>query len=288
MTAYDYLVPTVVESVAARRAGLRPVLAAAARADHLHRHTDRRHGREPGVRADAVPRVRGSREGHQHLHQLARRRHHGAVRDLRHDEVRAARQVDVLLRPGGVGGGGAACRGHARASDSRSRTLASCSTSPTAAAAGQATDIELQAKEILRMRDMLNEMLANDTGQSIERHPQGHGPRLHHGVPRKPRSTVSSTRSSPAGRPSSIDRGRRRSLSYGGRRGEVRRRGRARQVQLLRQVAEAGQKADRRARRLHLRRMHRAVQRHHRRGAVRDRPRSASRTCRSPGRSSSS
>ena len=34
---------------------------------------------------------------------------------------------------------------------------------------GQATDIELQAKEILRMRDLLNEMLAHDTGQSIDK-----------------------------------------------------------------------------------------------------------------------
>ncbi|MFZ0059943.1 MAG: ATP-dependent Clp protease proteolytic subunit [Acidimicrobiales bacterium] len=40
---------------------------------------------------------------------------------------------------------------------------------PYGGAAGQATDIELQAKEILRMRDMLNEMLADDTGQSIEK-----------------------------------------------------------------------------------------------------------------------
>jgi ATP-dependent Clp protease protease subunit len=40
---------------------------------------------------------------------------------------------------------------------------------PYGGAAGQATDIELQAKEILRMRDMLNEMLANDTGQTTEK-----------------------------------------------------------------------------------------------------------------------
>src|ERR1700735_340948 len=40
---------------------------------------------------------------------------------------------------------------------------------PYGGAAGQATDIELQAREILRMRDMLNEMLAFDTGQSIAR-----------------------------------------------------------------------------------------------------------------------
>ncbi len=40
---------------------------------------------------------------------------------------------------------------------------------PYGGAAGQASDIELQAREILRMRDMLNEMLATDTGQPIER-----------------------------------------------------------------------------------------------------------------------
>jgi ATP-dependent Clp protease protease subunit len=40
---------------------------------------------------------------------------------------------------------------------------------PYGGAAGQATDIELQAKEILRMRDLLNQMLADDTGQSIEK-----------------------------------------------------------------------------------------------------------------------
>jgi ATP-dependent Clp protease protease subunit len=38
---------------------------------------------------------------------------------------------------------------------------------PYGGAAGQATDIELQAKEILRMRDLLNEMLAEDTGQAM-------------------------------------------------------------------------------------------------------------------------
>jgi ATP-dependent Clp protease, protease subunit len=40
---------------------------------------------------------------------------------------------------------------------------------PYGGAAGQATDIELQAREILRMRDMLNEMLANDSGQPIDK-----------------------------------------------------------------------------------------------------------------------
>jgi ATP-dependent Clp protease protease subunit len=34
---------------------------------------------------------------------------------------------------------------------------------------GQASDIELQAKEILRMRDLLSGMLAEDTGQTQEK-----------------------------------------------------------------------------------------------------------------------
>ena len=40
---------------------------------------------------------------------------------------------------------------------------------PWGGVGGQASDIEIQAREILRMKDMLNEMLANDTGQSVER-----------------------------------------------------------------------------------------------------------------------
>ncbi len=40
---------------------------------------------------------------------------------------------------------------------------------PWGGAAGQASDIEIQAKEIIRMRDLLNEMLASDTGQSVEK-----------------------------------------------------------------------------------------------------------------------
>jgi len=40
---------------------------------------------------------------------------------------------------------------------------------PYGGTAGQASDIEIQAKEILRMRDLLNNMLAIDTGQPIEK-----------------------------------------------------------------------------------------------------------------------
>jgi ATP-dependent Clp protease protease subunit len=40
---------------------------------------------------------------------------------------------------------------------------------PWGGAAGQASDIEIQAKEILRMRDLLNSLLAADTGQTMEK-----------------------------------------------------------------------------------------------------------------------
>jgi ATP-dependent Clp protease protease subunit len=34
---------------------------------------------------------------------------------------------------------------------------------------GQATDIEIHAREIMEWRDRLNKILVNDTGQSLER-----------------------------------------------------------------------------------------------------------------------
>ena len=40
---------------------------------------------------------------------------------------------------------------------------------PYGGAAGQAADIEIQAKEIIRMRDLLNEMIAFDTGQTLDK-----------------------------------------------------------------------------------------------------------------------
>jgi ATP-dependent Clp protease protease subunit len=40
---------------------------------------------------------------------------------------------------------------------------------PWGGVGGQASDIELQAKEILRMRDLLNGIIADDTGQDAER-----------------------------------------------------------------------------------------------------------------------
>ena len=51
---------------------------------------------------------------------------------------------------------------------------------PHGGASGQAVDIEIQAKEIVRMRELLDEILAFHTGQALDRVSQGHRPRLHH------------------------------------------------------------------------------------------------------------
>jgi ATP-dependent Clp protease protease subunit len=40
---------------------------------------------------------------------------------------------------------------------------------PWGSGGGQATDIEIQAREILRMRDLLNEILSSHTGQPVEK-----------------------------------------------------------------------------------------------------------------------
>jgi ATP-dependent Clp protease protease subunit len=39
---------------------------------------------------------------------------------------------------------------------------------PLGGAQGQASDIEIQAREILRLKERLNELLAHHTGQSVE------------------------------------------------------------------------------------------------------------------------
>ena len=40
---------------------------------------------------------------------------------------------------------------------------------PLGGTQGQATDIEIQAKEILRLKKILNEIMAENTGQSVEK-----------------------------------------------------------------------------------------------------------------------
>ncbi len=99
------LVPMVIESSQPRRARLRHLLAAAPGADHLPRRRDRGPRRQPDHRPAPVPRVRGPGEGHQPVHQLARRRGDERARDLRHDAVPPRAGQHDLHRHGGLDGG---------------------------------------------------------------------------------------------------------------------------------------------------------------------------------------
>ena len=65
---------------------------------------------------------------------------------------------------------------------------------------GQATDIDIHAREILRMRERLNQILAQHTGPAAEAYPGRHRAGLHHGRPSRARNTVLLTTSSGSGR----------------------------------------------------------------------------------------
>jgi ATP-dependent Clp protease protease subunit len=166
--AYNYLVPTVVEQTNRGERAFDLYSRLLKEQHHLPGHADRRHDRQPGVRPAAAPRVGEPRQGHQHLHQQPRWRHHRAVRHLRHDAVRqaditticfgqAASAAAVLLAAGTKG---------KRLALPHARVLLH---QPYASGSGQATDIEIQAKEIMRMRDLLEDILAEHTGQDKEK-----------------------------------------------------------------------------------------------------------------------
>ncbi len=66
---------------------------------------------------------------------------------------------------------------------------------PYGGVGGQVSDIEIQANEILRTRDVLNEILAQHTGKPLERNRQGMRPRLLHDRRRSQGISASSTTS---------------------------------------------------------------------------------------------
>ena len=106
---------------------------------------------------------------------------HGGLRDLRHDAVHPPRRADALHR---------AERRRSRRCCSRRGPRASATRCPNSrilihqpwmsGLGGQATDIDIAAKEILRMRVRINEILVQHTGQDIEAYSGGHRARLHH------------------------------------------------------------------------------------------------------------
>jgi len=137
------------------------------RTHRVPRHTDRRHGGEPGLCPAPVLGVRGAGQDiHLYINSpggdiTALFAIYDTMKFLKPDVStfcfgQAASAAAVLLAAGAKGKRFALP--HARI----------CCTSP-GRCRGQASDIELQAREILRMRDLLTGMLASDTGQAHDK-----------------------------------------------------------------------------------------------------------------------
>ncbi len=131
---------------------------------------------------------------------------------------------------------------------------------------GQGTDIEIQAREVIGLKRRLEEIYSEHTGKSIEE------------VSRDMERDffMSPQEATEYGIIDNVITHRDTAAQVGGgglagRAGDddgaPERRQRAASLQLLREVAAAGQEAHRRTGRLHLRRVHRPLQRDHRRGA---------------------
>ncbi len=88
--------------------------------------------------------------------------------DLRHDAVHQARRFHDLRRHGGQHGGAAAGGGHKgkRFALPYSRIMIH---QPLGGVRGQASEIEIEAREILRIKQSLNDILVHHTGQPLER-----------------------------------------------------------------------------------------------------------------------
>ena len=94
--------------------------------------------------------------------------HHVVVRDLRHDAVHQARRVHDRHGPGRQRRGGAAAGRRVR-SASRSPHSRVLLHQPHGGAEGQAVDIEIQAKEIVRLRQLLDHLISKHTGQDLDK-----------------------------------------------------------------------------------------------------------------------
>ena len=152
---------------------------------------------------------------------------------------------------------------------------------------GQAADIEIHAREIIDIRRKLDEIIAKHTKQPLEKVSQDTDRDyfmsaeeakeyniIDRVITRALRRALDGR--SESGRTSARDLIARSGLTCIGSRigrgtdiDQTDRLERTASLQLLRQVAAPGQEADRRPGRLHLRRVHRSLQRDHRRGARR-------------------
>ena len=111
------LVPMVVEQTSRGERSFDIYSRLLERADRLPRHAGHRGHRQPDRRPAPAPRVRGPRQGHQPLRQLARRLRLRRPGDLRHDAVHQARRADDLRRHRDEHGRAAAGRRRRRQAD---------------------------------------------------------------------------------------------------------------------------------------------------------------------------
>jgi ATP-dependent Clp protease protease subunit len=141
---------------------------------------DRRHRREPDHRAVAVPRSRRSGARHLDLHQFARRFHHRGPRDSGHDGFRAPDIVTICVGQAASMGAVLLAAGTKGKRFSLPNSRIMIHQPSMQGLAGQAADIDIYAKEILRMREILNKILADASGQPIGTRGARRGSRLHH------------------------------------------------------------------------------------------------------------
>ncbi len=94
----------------------------------------------------------------------------GDCRDvhLRHHAVHQAQRLDHLYRPGVQHGCPAACSGRCRRQAPLPAAFADDDPPAAGRFQGQASDIEIHAKEILFIKERLNQILAHHTGQPLD------------------------------------------------------------------------------------------------------------------------
>ena len=119
------------------------------------------------TRPAALPRGRGSREGHLALHQLARRLGHRRHGHLRHHAVRHARRGHHLHGPGRLDGAVPAVR--RRAGQALRPAARPHHDAPALGGVqGQASDIAIQAEQMAYIKKLMAERIAEHTGQTVE------------------------------------------------------------------------------------------------------------------------
>ena len=119
----------------------------------------------------------GPREGHLDLHQLARRVDLLGPCDLRHDELRQARHRRRCASAWRCRWARCCWRAAPRASARRCPNIRILIHQPSAGFEGQSTDIEIHAREILKVRERIDEIYAEHTGKPKEEVRRGHGAR---------------------------------------------------------------------------------------------------------------